>query len=415
MTLTPGTRLGPYEIVAPLGAGGMGELYRARDTRLGRDVAVKVLPSEFAADPGRSRRFEQEARAVAALNHPNILALYDVGSHEGAPYLVEELLEGESLRERLARERMPWRKAVEIAAAIADGLAAAHGKGIVHRDVKPENLFITREGMVKILDFGLARREPEVPLQYAKTLTSESAGGTVPGAVLGTVGYMAPEQVRGEPTDARSDIFALGCVLYELLTGQGAFARGSAAETLAAVLKEPVPEPSSVAVGSPWELDRMVSRCLAKLPGERFQSAADLAYALRAVASSAASDRVSRRTGRGDRPSIAVLPFANLSAEKENEYFSDGLAEDVIDALTQVPGLRVMARTSSFSFRGKETDVREIGARLNVDHILEGSVRRSGRDGCTGTRTPGRWRTSTIPTGASLPPPCRCHSTPCPS
>jgi len=373
----PGSRLGPYEIVAPLGAGGMGEVYRARDERIGRDVAIKVLPAEYAADPDRLRRFEQEARAAGQLNHPNILALYDVGTHEGAPYLVTELLEGETLRERLGRERLPWRKAVEIAAAIADGVAAAHGKGIVHRDLKPENLFITRDGVVKILDFGLARREAEMPLQYTKTLTSAGAAVTAPGAVLGTVGYMAPEQVRGEPADARSDIFALGCVLHELLTGQRAFARATAAQTLAAILTEPVPEPSSVVTGASPELDRLAARCLAKLAGERFQSASDLAYALRAVEAPPEPAHTGLHGTRDDRPSIAVLPFANLSADKENEYFSDGLAEDIIDALTQVPGLRVMARTSAFAFRGKEVDVREIGARLNVEHILEGSVRRA--------------------------------------
>jgi len=376
--LRPGTHLGPYEIAAPIGAGGMGEVYRARDTRLDRAVAIKVLPTEFAADPERLRRFEQEARAVAALDHPNILAIHDVGTHEGSPYLVTELLEGETLRERLGRERLPWRKAVEIAAAIADGVAAAHGKGIVHRDLKPENLFITRDGVVKILDFGLARRDPETPLQHAKTLTSAGAAATAPGAVLGTVGYMAPEQVRAESADARSDIFALGCVLYELLTGRRAFARATAAETFAAILMEPVPEPSSVVTGGSSELDRLAARCLAKLPGERFQSASDLAYALRAVAAPPERAHTSLHGTRDDRPSIAVLPFANLSADKENEYFSDGLAEDIIDALTQVPGLRVMARTSAFAFRGKEADVREIGARLNVETILEGSVRRAG-------------------------------------
>ena len=371
-----GTRLGPYEITGQLGAGGMGVVYRARDPRLGRDVAIKVLPAEVAADPERLRRFEQEARAVAALSHPNVLAVHDVGCHEGAPYLVEELLDGESLRERLGRERLAWRRAVEIAAAVADGLAAAHGRGIVHRDLKPENLFVTREGLVKILDFGLARREPEEDLAHATTLSSGGADATLPGTVLGTVGYMAPEQVRGEPADSRSDIFALGCVLFEMLTGSRAFARGSAAETMAAILADPVPEPSHLGSGCAPELDRLVARCLAKLPGERFQSASDLAYSLRAAG--AETVRPAAPPTADDRPSIAVLPFANLGADTENEYFSDGLAEDILDALTQVEGLRVMARTSSFSFRGRGTDVREIGARLNVEHILEGSVRRAG-------------------------------------
>ncbi len=278
--MQPGTRLGPYEIVAPIGAGGMGEVYRARDTRLGRDVAIKVLPAEFAADPDRLRRFELEARAVAALNHPNILVVYDVGTHEGAPYLVEELLEGESLRERLQSGARPPRKVIELAAQACSGLAAAHEKGIVHRDLKPENLFVTSNGHVKILDFGVAKLKPVQPGPAAAPTVVNT---TEPGMVMGTVAYMSPEQVRAQSVDHRSDIFSLGCVLYEMLTGQRAFAHDTAADTMSAILKEEPPELSVVQPGVPPPLAHVVSHCLEKRPEERFQSARDLAFDLAAL------------------------------------------------------------------------------------------------------------------------------------
>src|SRR5580692_9254631 len=236
MGLTSGTKLGPYEIQSPLGAGGMGEVYRATDTRLGRDVAVKVLPGGLAKDPDRLRRFEQEARTIAALNHPNILGIHDIGTHDGAPFLVSELLEGQTLREKLEAGPLPVRRAIEYALGIAQGLAAAHEKGIVHRDLKPENVFITRDGRVKVLDFGLAKLAiAEESHETGATLTSPA---TLPGMVMGTVGYMSPEQVRGNPTDARSDIFSFGAVLYEMLTGKRAFKRETSAETMTAVLRE---------------------------------------------------------------------------------------------------------------------------------------------------------------------------------
>jgi eukaryotic-like serine/threonine-protein kinase len=277
-----GTRLGPYEIAALLGAGGMGEVYRARDTRLGRDVAIKVLPPEFADDPERLKRFEQEARAVAALSHPNVLAIHDVGTHEAIPYLVTELLEGESLRDRLKAGGLTVRKAVETAVQIAQGLAAAHEKGIVHRDLKPGNVFVTKDGQVKILDFGLARlAQPEIPSDpHAKTLPGEPA--TESGAVLGTMGYTSPEQLRGERADARSDIFAFGCVLYEMLAGTSPFLKATGAETVTAIMSEdPVPLSGTGRVIAP-ALQEIVSRCLEKRPADRFSSAHDLALALRA-------------------------------------------------------------------------------------------------------------------------------------
>ena len=278
MGLAAGTHLGPYEIVAPLGAGGMGEVYRARDARLGRDVAIKVLPDDVAGDPRALARFESEARAVAALSHPNILALFDVGEAEGVHYAVTELLEGETLREALREGPLPPRKSVDFGAQIADGLAAAHAKGIVHRDLKPENLFVIRDGRVKILDFGLARRLA-IP-SSVETSSPTEARATTPGEVLGTVGYLAPEQVRGLPADARTDIFAFGCVLSEMLSGTRAFKRETAAETMTAVLREE-PPPLSV---SP-ELSAIVFRCLEKKPEARFQSAQDLAFALRSLTS----------------------------------------------------------------------------------------------------------------------------------
>jgi Tol biopolymer transport system component len=283
MGLAPGTKLGPYEILALVGAGGMGEVYRARDPRLWRDVAIKVLPPSFSSDPDRLRRFEQEARAAGQLNHPNILTVYEFGVHEGAPFIVSELLEGETLRERLSGGSIPRRKAVEYAIQIAQGLAAAHEKGIFHRDLKPENLFITRDERLKILDFGLAKLfQPEDPSARVTSLPTTPAA-TEPGTVMGTVSYMAPEQVRGERTDARSDIFAFGAVLYEMLSGARAFQRPTVAETMTAILREEPPDLSATKPNVPQALERIIAHCLEKDPGRRFQSAHDLAFALEAM------------------------------------------------------------------------------------------------------------------------------------
>jgi eukaryotic-like serine/threonine-protein kinase len=303
MSLPSGSQLGPYTIAGPLGAGGMGEVYRARDSRLGRDVAIKVLPSSSSADADRLQRFEQEARAAAALNHPNILALYDIGRSEAGPYLVTELLEGETLRSSLDRGALPARKAIEQAVQIARGLAAAHDKGIVHRDVKPENIFVTANGHAKILDFGLAKLLESDGVVAGGTMLPTTPPLTTPGVVLGTVGYMAPEQVRGHHADHRGDIFAFGAVLYEMLSRRRAFQRETSAETMTAILKEEPPELSSHAVGLSPALQRIVTRCLEKNPAARFQSAGDLAFALDALsmsssAATAAVSHVSRRSGR---------------------------------------------------------------------------------------------------------------------
>jgi serine/threonine protein kinase len=283
MPISAGSRLGPYEILAPIGAGGMGEVYRARDTRLGREVAIKILPEEFAGDEDRMRRFGQEARAVAALNHPNVLSIYDTGVDSGVAYLVSELLEGESLRQRLQEGPIPPRKAVDFARQIADGLAAAHEKNIVHRDLKPENLFLTSGGRVKILDFGLAKLEAPNPDSAAAGATATIVNVTNPGVVMGTAGYMAPEQVRGQTVDCRADIFSFGAVLYEMLSGQRAFHKDSAVETLNAILKEDPPELDVEKLRVAPGLERIVHHCLEKKPADRFQSARDLSFALGAL------------------------------------------------------------------------------------------------------------------------------------
>lgn len=288
MALTAGTKLGSYEIVSFIGAGGMGEVYRARDSRLGRDVALKVLPASFAADPERLRRFEQEARAVAALSHPNILAVHDLGQHEGTPFLVSELLEGESLREILARGPLSHRKAIDYAVQIAHGLAAAHGKDIAHRDLKPDNIFVTRDGRVKILDFGLAKtvQKQTVHGQDGGLATMTAfAPATDIGIVMGTAGYMSPEQVRGAAVDCRTDIFSFGAVLYEMLSGSRAFKRDTPADTMAAILNDDPPETLESGRQIPSALDRIVRHCLEKAPEQRFQSARDLAFDLESVTS----------------------------------------------------------------------------------------------------------------------------------
>ena len=307
MPLASGSRIGPYEIGAPIGAGGMGEVFRAYDTRLHRDVAVKVLPSIFSRDSDRMRRFLQEAQAIAALSHPNILAIHDFGEHEGSPYIVMEYLEGETLRERLNSGPLTLRKAADFAEQIARGLAAAHEKGIVHRDLKPENIFLSRDGRVKILDFGLAR----LPLQRSTPDAATLASQTEPGFVMGTVGYMSPEQLRGKAADHRSDLFSFGAVLYEMLAGKRAFRGETSVETLSAILREDPPDLTGTDRSIPSSLELIVRHCLEKNPEERFQSAQDVGFALGtlSVSSSAATAVVSRGAG------ISWQRWARLAAE----------------------------------------------------------------------------------------------------
>jgi serine/threonine protein kinase len=296
MALLTGTHFGSYEILSLIGVGGMGEVYRARDLHLNRDVAVKVLLN-LSSDPQRLHRFEQEARAAGTLNHPNILAVYHMGTHQGAPYLVTELLKGETIRQTVKRGPLPVRKVIDYGVQIAHGLEAAHEKGIVHRDLKPENLFLTRDGRIKILDFGLAKLTQ--PLEASEYGTSTVSTGTDPGQVMGTVGYMSPEQVRGDSTDHRTDIFAFGAVLYEMLAGKRAFQKPTATETMTAVLREDPPNIIDLVSNLPLGLHRIVQRCLEKGPEQRFHSAADLAFALESVADSSVS---------GQRPIVVAPP-----------------------------------------------------------------------------------------------------------
>ena len=283
MPLAAGTRLDSFEIVAPLGAGGMGEVYRARDVALKRDVAIKVLPEYWSRDPERLRRFELEAQAAATLNHPNVVSIFHVGRYDGSPYIVTELLQGETLRERLRHGSTPLREVLETGSSIAQGLAAAHAAGVVHRDLKPENVFLTKDGRVKILDFGLAKFDP-VASESGSTVTVQQV--TNPGQVLGTVGYMSPEQVRGQPADTRSDIFALGVILYEMVTGRAAFRKDTSAETMAAIMKEDPPPISQYSSTTPPGLQRVIARCLTKNPEQRFQHASDVGFALEALSDS---------------------------------------------------------------------------------------------------------------------------------
>src|SRR6185436_523795 len=311
--------LGPYEILNAIGSGGMGDVYRARDTRLDRDVAVKVLPERFVRDTDARMRFEREAKAVAALSHPNILAIHDYGSHEASAYSVTELLEGQTLRQRMLAGTIPWRRAVEIAAEIADGLAAAHAKGIIHRDLKPENIFLTSDGRVKILDFGLAqlsRPEMKGGEEIDASSIPTAPMKTDPSAIMGTAGYMAPEQLRGETVDATTDIFALGCLLYEMVTGRGAFIRGTVIDSLSAILTDTPDVFGATQKMIPFELARVIQRCLEKNRAERFQSARDLAFALRAIGTSTLTFEApeERRKRRVVWAVIALLAIAAIVA-----------------------------------------------------------------------------------------------------
>jgi serine/threonine protein kinase/tetratricopeptide (TPR) repeat protein len=454
--LAAGMRLGPYEILAPLGRGGMGEVYRARDHRLERDVAVKIVPEQMAKDVERLRRFEREAKAVAALEHPNILVIHDVGREQGIPFAVTELLEGVTLRDMLqpttaARDvprakrgrgrkkaqpredqegrRLGWREAFEIGTLVTDGLAAAHAKGIIHRDLKPENLFLTSDGRVKILDFGLARLE--MPASSDVETATFVRAATKSGVIVGTIGYMSPEQLRGQAVDARSDLFSLGCVLYELVAGRRPFQRPTAADTTAAILHDDPPPLSSYSIAVPAEAEELLRRCLAKKRAHRFASARALADALRAVLNRPDSTaelfgaglptpteglRPSTRSPRTRRPSVkpvggvgrpapnkgaaaastaearrapprkrgdgirslAVLPLVNSTVDPEAEYLSDGITESIIQSLSQLPELRVTARSIVFRYKGQDIDAQEIGRALKVRAVLTGLLLKRG-------------------------------------
>lgn len=426
MTLSSGTQLGPYEILSPIGAGGMGEVYRAKDSRLDREVAVKVLPEQLASDELALTRFEREAKAVAALSHSNILTIYDVGTHlpaspfakggqRGISYVVTELLEGETLRERLRRSPVSWRKAVEIGIAVSDGLTAAHAKGIVHRDLKPENIFLTNDGTVKILDFGLARVDATTGAAQDAAHTPTVTLDTRPGTVVGTINYMSPEQVRGLRTDARSDIFALGCVLYEMVTGKRAFKRETSADTITAILNQEIEVASaSVATVGP-ELDRVIARCLEKKPEQRFHSAPDLAFTLRSILADSGSAQVEQRSSLlsisqppakwrkpiaivglvaaavlvgwmlqqsgnarpvvalGQIRALAVLPFENLSHDPDQEIFADSMSESITDGLAKISALQVMSYRTMKPYRDTTLLLPDIARKLGRDAFVTGS------------------------------------------
>jgi serine/threonine protein kinase len=394
MTLAAGARLGPYEILAPLGAGGMGEVYRARDTRLGREVAVKVLPAHRAQDPDALARLEREAQAVAALSHPNILAIHDLGMDQGVFFVVTELLEGETLRNRIASSALPWRKAVEIGAAIADGLAGAHLKGVIHRDLKPDNIFITRDSRVKILDFGLARLAPMI-FQQDQTSAPTTPPKTEPGILMGTVGYMSPEQARGSFADTRSDVFSLGCVLYEMLTGRRAFSRPTAPETLTAIMNEDPPDVSESGKQVPAGLSRLVRRCLEKNPEERLQAARDLAFDLRSILSDSEFDKTSsgpgeppRRAGEvtaGPAPiqdpagasSPAEPPVRAVIPRAKRAFLSGGLAGLVL--LLIATGLFVRRTQETGRFRAMTERLESAAAAGRLDEV-SGLLQEKGLD-----------------------------------
>ena len=371
--LRPGARLGPYEIIESIGSGGMGVVYRAHDSRLARDVAVKMVAAHLASDPEARVRFEREAKAIAALSHPNILAIHDIGLEGDVPYTVTELLQGESLRARLTRGSFPWRDAVGIALAAADGLAAAHERGITHRDLKPENLFLTSDGRLKLLDFGLARTNAVgLPGNEGE---SPTIAETHVGTIVGTVGYLSPEQARGEAATPASDVFALGCILFEMVTGRRAFDAPTAAERLAAVLNHH-PPPLGEAGDVPPELDAIVQRCLQKEAWRRYPAARELAISLETLRSG--SGRTAGASGarrpRSRTRSLAVLPFELSPANPDAEFLSDGLTESIINSLSELPKLRVVPRSTVFRYRSLAADIPAVGRELEATHVLTGRV-----------------------------------------
>jgi TolB-like protein len=373
MGIGPGTRLGPYEIATQLGVGGMGEVYRATDRDLKRQVAIKVLPEAVAGDGERLARFRREAEVLAALNHPNIAAIYGLERRGAVPALVMELVEGPTLADRIAQGAIPVDEALPIAGQIAEALKAAHERGIIHRDLKPANVKVRSDGTVKVLDFGLARAMESpgagaIEDDVATGALPPSSGATRAGAILGTAAYMSPEQAQGRPLDERSDIFSFGVVLYELVSGRRPFTGGSAVEVMSAVIRD---EPPRVDV--PEAVAAVLLRCLAKRAADRFASMAEVRAALHGIPAHAGNVSATR-----EQPSIAVLPFANMSADPENEFFCDGIAEEITGALGKVERLRVAGRTSAFTFKNRTADLREIGRTLNVGTVLEGSVRRAG-------------------------------------
>ncbi|MFY9559979.1 MAG: protein kinase [Terriglobales bacterium] len=377
-TLVQGTKLGDYEIVSLLGSGSMGDVYCARDPRLQRAVAIKVLPSFLSSDPDRLRRFEHEARAVASLNHPHVVTIHSIEEAGGVHFLTMELVEGQTLDRLIPDGGLPLEQFFEFAESLAAAVAAAHSKGIVHRDLKPGNIMVDTRGSIKVLDFGVAKMaEPAEPGSQDSRLSGHSP--TEPGMVIGTLPYMSPEQLQGKNLDHRSDLFSLGAVLYEMATGQRPFSGDTPAELMSSILRDRTKPVTELRADLPTSLERVLERCLAKEVADRYASAQDLLAAIgrlrREFSSGLHASAIS-----SPEASVAVLPFLNLSADPENEFFADGITEEIINALAQIKSLHVAARTSSFSFKGKHVDLRVISERLNVRTVLEGSVRRAGNE-----------------------------------
>jgi eukaryotic-like serine/threonine-protein kinase len=376
MTLAPGTRVAHYEIVGPLGAGGMGEVYRASDRTLGRDVALKILPEAMTHDVVRTERFRREARAVAALNHPHIVTIHSVEESGGLHYLTMELVDGASLDKRIPPEGLPVDALMTMALELADGLAAAHEKGIVHRDLKPANVMVTRSGRIKILDFGLAKIA-----DLSGTGADDTIAHTSDGTVLGTMPYMSPEQIEGRPLDPRSDIFSLGVMLYEMATGARPFQGASQAALLTAILRDVPPPLDQRRAGLPDGFGLLIGRCLEKDRDRRLQAATALRDELQAVRQALTSGVASRSTQtapRREKRSIVVLPFANMSPDAANDYLGDGLTEEIISDLAKVRALSVISRTSAMQLKGAKKDAKTIGRELGVQYVLDGSVRKAG-------------------------------------
>jgi eukaryotic-like serine/threonine-protein kinase len=383
-----GKTLGHYQVTGRLGKGGMGEVYQAKDLKLGRDVAIKVLPEEFARDADRVTRFQREAKLLASLNHAHICTIHDIDEHAGQHFIAMELIEGQTLKQRMLGRQLDVDEILTVALEIADGLEAAHAKGIIHRDIKTTNIFITAAGHAKILDFGLAKLAPEGLTgnagDGASRLSTQTAAEqlTGPGMAVGTVAYMSPEQALGRELDARTDLFSLGVVLYEMATGKLPFRGDTALAQFDSLLHQAPTSAVRLNPDVPDALERIINKAIEKDRQVRYQSARDLLVDLKRLKRELDSGRAASVSGVASPPrlpSLAVLAFTNMSADKENEYFCDGLSEELINALSHIQDLRVAARTSAFAFKGKEIDIRDVGEKLNVSTVLEGSVRKSGQ------------------------------------